>query len=173
MPAYNNYFPMSYQPMTYGYQQPQYQPIVPQPQYNAPTPTAMPTATMNTPTGIIWVDRNEALSYPVAPNNAVALWDKNDAVIYLKQADGTGKPTIKVYDLVERIEKPTESNSGTEGKVTAYATKSDLEAVIGAIKGRDDVISNMREEIDKLNDTMYGVAGKRKATTKKAEEVEE
>lgn len=52
---------------------------------------------------IIWVqNEQEAYNYLVAPNSAVALWDSNNPVVYLKQADASGKPTMKIYDLVER-----------------------------------------------------------------------
>ena len=55
------------------------------------------------PPSIVWVQsETEAMTYPVAPNNAVTLWDSNSPVIYLKQADASGRPTMKVYDLVER-----------------------------------------------------------------------
>ena len=51
---------------------------------------------------IVWVQNEaEASSYLVAPNSAVTLWDSNAPVIYLKQADASGRPTMKVYDLVE------------------------------------------------------------------------
>lgn len=34
---------------------------------------------------IIWVlNENEAMAYPVAPNNTVVLWDKNNPTIYVK-----------------------------------------------------------------------------------------
>ena len=56
---------------------------------------------------IMWVQgEQEALSYMVAPNSAVALWDSLAPVVYLKQADASGKPTIKIYDLVERSNRP-------------------------------------------------------------------
>lgn len=52
---------------------------------------------------IIWVqNEQEAYNYLVAPNSAAALWDSNNPVVYLKQADASGKPTMKIYDLVER-----------------------------------------------------------------------
>lgn len=57
--------------------------------------------------GIIWVSgKAEADSYLVAPNSAVALWDANSPVIYLRKADSTGKPSTVVYDMVERMENP-------------------------------------------------------------------
>lgn len=63
------------------------------------------------PPSIVWVQNEaEASSYLVAPNSAVTLWDSNAPVIYLKQADASGRPTMKVYDLVERkhtVQTPT------------------------------------------------------------------
>ena len=57
--------------------------------------------------GIIWVSgKGEADGYLVAPNSAVALWDANNPVIYLRKADSTGKPSTVVYDLVERTDGP-------------------------------------------------------------------
>ena len=50
---------------------------------------------------IIWVQNDqEAYNYLVAPNSAVALWDSNNPVVYLKQADASGKPTMKIYQNV-------------------------------------------------------------------------
>lgn len=57
--------------------------------------------------GINWVNSKlEADNWPIAPGCAVALWDSNNPVIYLRQADSTGKPSTKVYDLVERTDNP-------------------------------------------------------------------
>lgn len=62
-----------------------------------------PMSVSNQGNGIIWVPNYAAANdYLVAANNAVALWDQNGPFVYLKQADSTGKPTIKVYELVER-----------------------------------------------------------------------
>ena len=146
--AYNNYFPATYQP----YQQSYYQPVqqVQQPVQQTPQPSSL-----------IWVGSYaEAQMYPVAPNAAVALWDSSSPAIYLKQADASGRPTLKTYDLVERAETPAPQ----EDKVSAYATKDDLatfKAALDALKGD---IETMRRDI-------YGIAGKRKAT-KKAEDDE-
>lgn len=81
------------------YRQQQYQPMQPAPQMQ---PTPQPQA-QGQGQSIIWVqNEQEAYNYLVAPNSAVALWDSNSPVIYLKQADASGKPTMKIYDLVER-----------------------------------------------------------------------
>ena len=66
-------------------------------------PQAQPQQVQAGGQSMVWVSgESEAMAYLVAPNSAVALWDSNAPTIYLKQADASGKPSIKVYDLVER-----------------------------------------------------------------------
>lgn len=86
-----------------------------QPQQNPPTPS------------IVWVQsEQEALNYLVAPNSAVTLWDSNSPVVYLKQADASGKPSMKIYDLVERSQRPVQAPQVPE---VEYAPLSRLEAL--------------------------------------------
>lgn len=99
--AYFNGFPASYQPMY-----PQYQQQAQNTQQN----------------GIIWVQGEAAAkSYLVAPGQTVQLWDSEEKVIYLKSADGSGMPSMKVLDYTIRGE--------AEAKPTEYATKEDLAAL--------------------------------------------
>ena len=106
--AYGNYFPVTYQPYQapnyYGYQQ-QMQQQMPQTQGQG---TQMSLANQQPiQSGILWVtSEQEAQSYPVAPNNAVALWASSAPAVYIKQADASGKPVLKIYDLTERTETP-------------------------------------------------------------------
>ena len=75
------------QPMMQNFQQPQIQQMQQQTPQN----------------GFVWVDGiEEANNFYVAPNNAVQLWDKNLPCIYKKSADAAGKPTMQIFDLVER-----------------------------------------------------------------------
>ncbi len=121
MPNYPYYGYQPYQP----YQPPmadqlmqlrqnQYQPNMQQvPQQQAPS--------------IVWVQSEaEAMTYPIAPNNAVTLWDSNAPVIYLKQADASGKPSMKIYDLVERTQRPVQA---PQVPAVEYAPLSRLEAL--------------------------------------------
>lgn len=141
-----NYFSPQYQQMPV--QQPQ-QPVQPQytPNYNTVGASS-----------IIWVKgRIDADAYPVAPNGAVALWDSENPCVYLKKADASGKPTITVYDLVERTDKPVQ-------KEQPYALKDDLAAFRGDIDG-------MKAEIKRMQGDLYGIAGKRgKASKEGADE---
>lgn len=76
---------------------------------------------------IVWVQsEQEALNYLVAPNSAVTLWDSNSPVVYLKQADASGKPSMKVYDLVERTQRPVQP---PKTPAIEYAPLSRLEAL--------------------------------------------
>lgn len=87
--------------------------------------------------GVQWVSgEQEARGYLIAPNSAVALWDSTAPTVYLKQADASGKPTLKIYDLVERTETaPTApQKSGVE-----FVTREEfdrLAALVGEIKGK-------------------------------------
>ena len=77
--------------------------------------------------GIVWVQNEmEAANYLVAPNSAVTLWDSNSPVVYLKQADASGKPSMKIYDLVERTQRPVQTSSAPP---VEYATKEELAAL--------------------------------------------
>lgn len=133
MPNYPYYGYQPYQP----YQPPmadqlmqlrqnQYQPNMQQvPQQQAPS--------------IVWVQSEaEAMTYPIAPNNAVTLWDSNAPVIYLKQADASGKPSMKIYDLVERNSRPVQAPVAPP---VEYATKDEL----AALAARLDAITTTKE----------------------------
>lgn len=127
--AFNNGFPATYP--QYYMPQYQYQAQPQQPQQN---------------NGIIWVQGEAgAKSYLVAPNTTVQLWDSEAQVIYLKSADASGMPSMKILDYTIRDMTPA------NGPVTAspaptinaqdYALRTDLDALAGQINA-------LRAEID-------------------------
>ena len=92
--AYNNGFPMGYPQYYPQYQQPQTQPQN-QTQNNSP---------------MIWVQgETGAKSYLLAPNTTLPLWDSERQTIYLKSADASGMPSMKVldYTIREQAQAPT------------------------------------------------------------------
>ena len=110
---------------------------------------------MQTPTqtnDMIWVlNENEATSYPVAPNNSVVLWDKNEPIIYVKSVNNQGMPSMRVLYFEER--NATLSNSPKNAPKThectcgsKYATKEQLNAVEGKI---NDILAMYEELKDK------------------------
>lgn len=80
--------------------------------------------------GMIWVSgRQEADGYLIAPNSAVALWDANNPVVYLRKADSTGKPSTVVYDLVERTDAPP-AQATPQIDLSRYVTIDQLEDIL-------------------------------------------
>ena len=144
-----NYYPNVYQPYG-GYQYlpqiPQTQPI---PQYSQASTPAQNTTQIAT--GILWVgNEQEAQNYPVAPNNAVALWDSSSPVIYLKQADASGRPNIKVYDLKERLDPSAEVPKPAPN--INYVEKSELESLKTELKNIKKEITALKRKQDDDDD---------------------
>ncbi len=130
------------QPMMQGSQM---QP--PQPVQQIPSPSPMAGSAQNN--GIIWVQNKfEADSYLVAPNSAVALWDANNPVIYLRQADSTGKPSTKVYDLVERTDNPAPQQTAPYFDLSQYVTREQLEDILAERLKRPAKATKTKEETD-------------------------
>lgn len=132
MAAYNG-FPATYQPMYY---QPQYQQVQTQQQNN----------------GIIWIQGEAAAkSYLVAPNNSVVLFDSERQTIYLKSADASGMPSMKVLDYTIRdtapVNAPVAAPASQTSNLSAYATKAEIEAITAQINAlRADVDSMTKKE---------------------------
>lgn len=113
-PFYN-----SYQQQTYG--------AMPYPPYQ---PQPVPQSS------ITWVDsQSEAEAYPMAPNAAIALWDRKQSCIYVKQTDAMGRAMLRILDYTDR--------SAAQEKQTAQpelATKADLAALTEAVKGLETLL---------------------------------
>lgn len=90
---------------------------------------APPTPPQNS--GVIWVSgKEEADKWPIAFGCAVALWDANNPVIYLRKADSTGKPSTAVYDLVERTDSPAPRPAAPQIDMSRYVTIDQLEDIL-------------------------------------------
>ena len=81
--------------------------------------------------GVQWVSgEQEARSYLIAPNSAVALWDSSAPTVYLKQSDASGKPMLKIYDLVERAETP---RTAPQEKGVEFVTRKEFDALAALV----------------------------------------
>ena len=130
--AFNPYYQNPYypQPMPDNLMQMRQQ------QMMQPAPPPVPQNPVATG-GVQWVSsEQEARGYLIAPNSAVALWDSTAPTVYLKQADASGKPTLKIYDLVERAETP---RTAPQEKGVGFVTREEFErlaALVGELKGK-------------------------------------
>jgi hypothetical protein len=87
--------------------------------------------------GVQWVSgEQEARSWMVAPNAAVALWDSTAPTVYLKQADASGKPTLKVYDLVERLASAPDTQKAPAAEYVTRKEFDALAALVSEMKGK-------------------------------------
>lgn len=123
--AYNNYFPMGYQPQIYPQNYPQ-QNFQPQNNQNS---------------GVTWVQGIEgAKAHPVAAGQAVLLMDSDANCLYLKSADHTGMPSLRIFDYTERTSTPQKPKSAdmsafvAKDELAAFVTKDDLKQAISDLE---------------------------------------
>jgi hypothetical protein len=141
--AYNSYFPATY-PGYYGqpnpyYQQMQNQAMMQQNQQMQQAQAQQPTIQQS---GFVLVQsEQEARAYPVAPGNSITFKDESKPYCYVKTMGFSqlDRPTFERYRLVKEDSPATAQNAptsvdGAEGKDTAYALKSDVEALWSAVK---------------------------------------
>lgn len=142
--AYNSYFPAGYQPMYYP-QQNQMQGT----QMSLPNQPQQPQIN----SGIIWVQGEAAAkSYPIAPNSSVPLWDSEANVIYIKSADMSGMPSIKVLDYTMR---DVTARTPEISPQSEFATKDDisvLEREISSLRSKFERMSGVGEKRKEKND---------------------
>lgn len=138
------------------------QQLNPQPQMMPQQIPAQAVQTGPQNSGIIWVqNKQEADSYLVAPSSAVALWDANAPVIYLRQADPSGKPTTKVYDLVERTGVPKAEEKPVD--FSRFVTRDEFPGKV------EDVV---RDVVDEVLTERLKTASKPVKTTRVKEEAD-
>ena len=131
---YNPLFPQNYQPINYN-QMPNYGNM---PNYNQQSNNQ----------SVIWVQGIEgAKAHPVAAGQAVLLMDSDSNCLYLKSADQTGMPSLRIFDYKERTNMPQEPKNddlsafARKEDLSVYVTKDELKKAISDIrrkKGKDD-----------------------------------
>ena len=130
--AFNPYYQNPYypQPMPDNLMQMRQQ------QMMQPAPPPVPQNPVATG-GVQWVSsEQEARGYLIAPNSAVALWDSTAPTVYLKQSDASGKPTLKIYDLVERAETAPNAPQKPGMEFVTRKEFDALAALVGELKGK-------------------------------------
>jgi hypothetical protein len=176
--AYPNYYQGGYYPQYQNgavpdilnqykgqYQQMPMQQNIPAQQMQMPIPPT-PQKTSNE---LIWVQGLEgAKGFLVAPNNTVVLWDTENPVIYVKSADASGIPSMRVLDFKER--NGNSQNIGENAPKKHECTCGDKFATKEQIKVLEGKINDLTAKYEEL---AYPIVEKPKTTTKKAKESEE
>ncbi len=130
--AYNSGFPVGYQPY---YPQYQYQ--------NSQVGTPQQHSS-----SIIWVQGEAgAKSYMVAPNTTVQLWDSESQTIYLKSADASGMPSMRILDYTIRSEAHTSPVQGVKASDPINVSREDLNALQSQIDTLKDEVRACRQTI--------------------------
>lgn len=107
---------------------------------------------------MLWVlNENEAVSYPVAPNNTVILWDKNDPVIYVKSVNAQNVPSMRILDFTERA-------------VNASKMPSEHVCQCGKDFARKEDLKVLQARFDELQEKIDGLSIKPTAKTPKTKE---
>lgn len=136
-----NYFPATYQQYypQQNYSQPNYQA-----QQNYPQQS-----------GITWVDGvSSAKAYPVANGTSILLMDSNENAFYIKSADQSGMPSIRIFDYSERsiVQSPQPQAAQTseqtielpEIDLSGYVTKEELKKVASDIEKKLETLSSSK-----------------------------
>lgn len=128
MALFNNGFPTSYQPFSYGYQP--YQQTVPQMQG---TQMSSSNQMMTPPTiraEIVQVDGQDAAErYPLAAGASQMMIARDDSFIAVKTVQGDGQYSVTYYD--KRPPAPPEPPLD----LSVYARRDEVEAMIAAALG--------------------------------------
>lgn len=129
-------------------------PVTYQPYY----PTITPQNNQQNASSLIWVQGEAgAKSYMVAPNNTIALWDSESQTVYLKSADASGMPSMRILDYQIRDNAPAHPVMGSKSD---FATKDE---VFNIQKQIDEIKANMNRRKDDEDESPVRTA-KRKAT---------
>jgi hypothetical protein len=104
----------------------------------------------------------------------VALFDSEKQVVYIKSADASGMPSMKILDYTIRENGqngPSTGLSAGDDKQTAYATKSDVDALYDRLKAlqRGD-IAELQEQIKALQNELDGLTIKKPVRLKKEDD---
>lgn len=140
--AYSPGFPIGYQPAQFYY---------PQPQQNQMSPA------QTQQNSITWVQGEAgAKSYMVAPNTTAQLWDSERQTIYLKSADASGMPSIKVLDYTIRQEGSQSVSSVLNSETPMEVSRKDLDVLQRQIDALKDELRACRATINEGKGVGHG-----------------
>ena len=100
------------------------------PQYQQMSPAQMSGTFQQQNNSIIRVQGMEAArAYPIAPNSTVPLWDSESQSIYIKSADASGMPSLKVIDYTIRQDASKSAQNAISNTGVQMPTIEDINAL--------------------------------------------
>lgn len=109
---------------------PQYQPYQPQPPQNS----------------IQWVQGVEAAkAYPVAAGNSVLLMDSDNQYLYIKSADNSGLPSLRIFEYTEITDK--KDIKKPEIDTSIFVTKEEFQEAIANLKPKKRKIIEVDDDL--------------------------
>ena len=167
-PYQQNYFPVGYQPMyQQGYQQQQAQPQMQQQSF-ANNQNQVQNG------GFVPVrSEAEARAYPVAPGTSITFKNETAPYCYTKTMGFSQleAPRFEKYRLVKEDEPETSEASG-EAK-QEYVSKTDFGVVVDSVKGLNEIVALMKNDVEGLKSDVYGLSGRKRVVKKQEAESDE
>lgn len=146
LPYYNPYAPSGAMPDALTQYKAQYQQPMQMP-YHQPQMPMQGQIPPQSSSGLLFVlGESDAQSYPVAPNNTVVLWDKNNTTLYIKTVDAQGIPSMQIFDYTERTQ-----NAPQKGAEIDYVKRADFDALkkeFEALRSKIPLASHYEEKED-------------------------
>lgn len=113
--------------------------------YQTPQTVQPLTQPAQIPSDFIWVlNETEAVSYPVAPNNSVTLWDKNKDTIYIKSVNTQGVPTLRTLDYIERSDAQKTTQTAQIDASNNFVSIDDFKVLQGKFDSLKSEIDDLR-----------------------------
>ncbi len=143
--------------MNYGYENPMlnnFNRINPYNGYQQPQPTPM-----YNPNSRKWVQGLAgAKSYLVAPNQTVDLWDSESQTIYVKSADASGLPTLKVLDYTLRDNGSNLAENNVLNNEREFVSINDFKALESKLETLENELMSLKtpKHEKKVNNLVKG-----------------
>lgn len=128
----------------YGYQQPNYQPQMPQP---VQTQQQVQQINTNAPkTNKIFVTSlEEAMNRSVEPNSVIIYLHQDLPLLFEISTDFFGKKTYKTYDISKSVQNPSKSAQGQAlPDLSAYVTKDEYKAIEGRLERIETILNGVK-----------------------------
>ena len=120
------------------------------PQYYPQFQQITPVQNQQQNNGMIWIQGIEsAKAFQVAPNSTVVLWDSEQQCCYIKSADASGMPSMRILDYTIRSEAPRTAQNALSGNNTQIPTIEDISALqsqIDSLKQQIEQIGGVERE---------------------------